>query len=77
MKKHFPKTISFLLVALLIVGIFVGCSNTGTNNTTNDKNTLLIIQLQIKMNQAIQELKKLSLLMNYQSIMAQMVNLHT
>ena len=38
MKKHFPKTISFLLVALLIVGIFVGCSNTGTNNTTNDKN---------------------------------------
>lgn len=38
MKKHFPKTISFLLVALLIVGIFVGCTNTGTNNTTNDKN---------------------------------------
>ncbi len=45
MKKHFPKTISFLLVALLIVGIFVGCSNTGTgtgtgtnNTTTNDKN---------------------------------------
>lgn len=37
MKKYFPKSISFLLSALLTVGIFIGCSNTGTDNTTNDK----------------------------------------
>lgn len=38
MKKHFPKSISFLLVALLIVGLFVACSNNDTTGTTDDKN---------------------------------------
>lgn len=38
MKKHFSKTISFLLVGLLVLGLFIGCSNNnGTTNTT-DKN---------------------------------------
>ena len=40
MKKLFPKSISFLLVALLIVGVFVGCGNTNTNDTTTDPNNI-------------------------------------
>ena len=36
MKKHFSKSISFLLVSLLIIGIFVACGN--TDDTTNDTN---------------------------------------
>lgn len=38
MKKHFSKTISFLLTGLLVLALFIGCSsNNGTPNTT-DKN---------------------------------------
>ena len=37
MKKQFSKTISFLLVSLLTLGVFVGCGNNTTNNTPNNK----------------------------------------
>ena len=37
MKKHFSKSINFLLITLLVVGLFVGCGNKTTNDTTNNK----------------------------------------
>lgn len=37
MKNNYSKIISFLLTSLLVLALFVGCSNTNGTGTTNDK----------------------------------------